>query len=107
MCMMRRISPRSRITPGSHSGAGTAPRNLLFHLFGLDLACYDWEYRAAGGADRARLAHLAHWPQAVDAATRRSTRSAPVAAALLDSVQAWRHDPAYALEAGSTAPGGA
>jgi hypothetical protein len=63
-------------------------RNPLFHLFGLDLACYDREYAPLAERDRARLAHLAHWPQAVDAAIAALDQvSAPVAAALLDSVK--------------------
>jgi hypothetical protein len=63
-------------------------RNPLFHLFGLDLACYDREYAPRAERDRARLAHLAHWPQAVDAAIAALDHvSAPVAAALLDSMK--------------------
>ena len=63
-------------------------RNPLYHLFGLDLACYDREYAPQADRDRARLAHLARWPQAVDAAIAALDQvSAPVAASLLDSVK--------------------
>ena len=63
-------------------------RNPLYHLFGLDLACYDRGYAPEADRDRARLAHLAHWPQAVDAAIAALDQvSAPVAASLLDSVK--------------------
>src|SRR5215470_8415099 len=63
-------------------------RNPLFHLFGLDLACYDREYAPQAERDRARLAHLGHWPQAVDAAVAALDQvSAPVAASLLDSMK--------------------
>jgi hypothetical protein len=63
-------------------------RNPLYHLFGLDLACYDRDYAPQAERDRARLAHLARWPQAVDAAIAALDQvSAPVAAALLDSVK--------------------
>ena len=63
-------------------------RNPLYHLFGLDLACYDREYAPQPDRDRARLAHLARWPQAVDAAVAALDQvSAPVAASLLDSVK--------------------
>src|SRR5262249_45943751 len=63
-------------------------RNPLYHLFGLDLACYDREYAPQADRGRARLAHLALWPQAVDAAISALDQvSAPVAASLLDSVK--------------------
>jgi hypothetical protein len=62
--------------------------NPLFHLAGLDLACYDREYAPAAERDRARAAHLAAWPAAIDAALAALDRvSAPVAAALLDGVR--------------------
>jgi hypothetical protein len=38
------------------------------HLGNLDLACYDRDYAPAAERDRARAAHLAAWPQAIDAA---------------------------------------
>jgi hypothetical protein len=63
-------------------------RNPLFHLAGLDLACYDRDYAPQADRDRARLSHLAHWPQAVDAAIAAlDLVSAPVAAALLDGIK--------------------
>jgi len=63
-------------------------RNPLLHLFGLDLACYDRDYAPQAERDRALLAHLAGWPQAVDAAVAALDQvSAPVAAALLDGIR--------------------
>jgi Bacterial protein of unknown function (DUF885) len=62
--------------------------NPLFHLFGLDLACYDRDYAPQADRDRARIAHLAGWPQAVDSAVAALDRvSAPTATALLAGVQ--------------------
>jgi hypothetical protein len=58
-------------------------RNPLIHLGGLDLACYDRDYAPRADRDRARLDHLAAWPQAVDAALESLDRvTAPVATAL-------------------------
>jgi Bacterial protein of unknown function (DUF885) len=63
-------------------------RNPLFHLFALDLACYDRDYAPQAERDSARLSHLAHWPQAVDAAIAALDQvSAPVAVALLDGIK--------------------
>src|SRR5499427_5579067 len=63
-------------------------RNPLIHLTGLDLACYDRDYGPQADRDRARLSHLARWPQAVDAAiTSLDLMSAPVAAALLGGIK--------------------
>src|SRR5215468_7440170 len=63
-------------------------RNPLYHLFGLDLACYDREYAPQADRDRARLAHLARWPQAVDAAIAAlDLVSAPVAVALQEGIR--------------------
>ncbi len=42
--------------------------NPYFHIGNLDLACYDREYAPQPDRDRARAAHLAAWPAAVDAA---------------------------------------
>jgi Bacterial protein of unknown function (DUF885) len=62
--------------------------NPLFHLFGLDLACYDRDYAPQADRDRARIAHLARWPQAVDSAVAALDRvSAPTATALLAGVR--------------------
>jgi hypothetical protein len=58
-------------------------RNPLIHLGGLDLACYDRDYAPEADRDQARLAQLAAWPQAIDAAVAALDQvSAPVAAAL-------------------------
>jgi hypothetical protein len=58
-------------------------RNPLIHLGGLDLAGYDRDYAPQAERDRARLEHLAGWPQAVDAALAALDRvSAPAATAL-------------------------
>ncbi len=63
-------------------------RNPLFHLFALDLACYDRNYAAQADRDRARLSHLARWPQAVDAAVAAlDLVSAPTATALLAGIR--------------------
>jgi uncharacterized protein DUF885 len=63
-------------------------KNPLLHLFGLDLACYDRDYAPLADRDRARLAHLSRWPQAIDAAVAALDQvSAPVAAALLDGIK--------------------
>ncbi len=63
-------------------------RNPLLHLSGLDLACYDRDYAPQADRDRARLEHLAGWPQAVDAALAALDRvSAPVAAAMMTGIR--------------------
>ena len=63
-------------------------RNPLVHLSGLDLACYDRDYAPQADRDRARLEHLAAWPQAVDAALAALDRvSAPVAAAMMTGIR--------------------
>jgi Bacterial protein of unknown function (DUF885) len=63
-------------------------RNPLIHLGGLDLACYDRDYAPQEERDRARLAQLAAWPQAVDAAvTALDQVSAPVATALASGIE--------------------
>ena len=56
--------------------------NPLIHLSGLDLASYDRDYAPQADRDQARLAQLAAWPQAVDAAVAALDQvSAPVATA--------------------------
>ena len=63
-------------------------KNPLLHLSGLDLACYDRDYAPQADRDRARLTHLGHWPQAIDAAVAALDQlSAPVAAALLAGIK--------------------
>jgi hypothetical protein len=63
-------------------------RNPLLHLSGLDLASYDRDYAPREDRDRARLEHLAAWPQAVDAALAALDRvSAPVAASMMTGIQ--------------------
>jgi hypothetical protein len=42
--------------------------NPYFHIGNMDLACYDREYAPRADRERARAAHLAAWPDAVDAA---------------------------------------
>ncbi len=62
--------------------------NPLPHLSGLDLACYDRAYAPQADRDRARLEHLAAWPQAVDAALAALDRvSAPVATAMMTGIR--------------------
>jgi hypothetical protein len=63
-------------------------RNPMPHMSGLDLACYDREYAPEQQRDRARIAHLAAWPEAIDVAIDTLDRlSAPVAAALADGIR--------------------
>jgi Bacterial protein of unknown function (DUF885) len=63
-------------------------RNPLIHLAGLDLACYDRDYAPEAERDQARLAQLAAWPQAIDAAVAALDQvSAPVATALAGGIQ--------------------
>ena len=63
-------------------------RSLWPHLDGLDLACYDRDYAPAQQRDRARLEHLAAWPDAVDSALAALDRlSSPVATAMLAGVR--------------------
>jgi Bacterial protein of unknown function (DUF885) len=63
-------------------------RNPLPHMSGLDLSCYDREYAPLAQRDIARKAHLAAWPEAIDAAIAALDRlSAPVAAALGDGIR--------------------
>jgi len=60
-------------------------RNPLLHLGELDLACYDRDYAPAAELATARLAHLAHWPDAVDNAIAALDQvSAPMAKALTE-----------------------
>ena len=62
--------------------------NPMPHLSGLDLSCYDRDYAPPQQRDSARRAHLAQWPQAVDAAIAALDRlSAPVAQALAGAVR--------------------
>lgn len=63
-------------------------RDPLVHLGNLELACYDREYAPADERERARLEHLAAWPDAVDMAVEALDRvAAPVADALLPAVR--------------------
>jgi len=62
--------------------------NPLPHIQNLDVCCYDREYAPESQRHRAREAHLAQWPAAVDASLE-SLRAvpAPVAGALVGSVR--------------------
>jgi hypothetical protein len=63
-------------------------RNPMYHLDELDLACYDKDYAPAPARDAARAAHLAAWPQVIDAAcTSLDAVPAPVAASLLGGIR--------------------
>ena len=63
-------------------------RNPLIHLGALDLACYDRDYAPQADRDQARLAQLAAWPQAIDAAVAALDQvSAPVATALVTGMR--------------------
>jgi hypothetical protein len=58
--------------------------NPLPHIDNLDLSCYDREYAPEGERARARAAHLAKWPDAIDASLESLDRvPAPVATALV------------------------
>jgi hypothetical protein len=58
------------------------------HLGNLDLACYDRDYAPQAERDAARLAHLAAWPDAIDAALAALDQvSAPVAEALSEAIR--------------------
>jgi len=63
-------------------------RNPILHMAGLELACYDREYAPHQQRDEARMAHLAGWPAAIDAAIESlDLLSAPVAAALTEGIR--------------------
>jgi hypothetical protein len=62
--------------------------NPLFHIGGLDLACYDRDYAPQAERDAAKAEHLTRWPAAADAATATLDQvSAPVAQSLLGAVR--------------------
>ena len=62
--------------------------NPAVHLANLDLACYDREYAPGPQREAARRAHLAAWPDAVDAALESlDAVPAPVADALVPAVR--------------------
>ncbi len=63
-------------------------RNPAYHVFELDLACYDRDYAPAAERDAAKARHIAAWPAVVDAAIISLDRvSAPVAEAMLASIR--------------------
>ena len=72
----------------AEAGAGILQWNPLPHIQNLDLSCYDREYAPEPQRRRAREAHLAQWPGAVDASLE-SLRAvpAPVAGALVRAVR--------------------
>jgi hypothetical protein len=58
--------------------------NPLPHLFNLDLSCYDREYAPEADRQAAKRAHLARWPEAIDASLESlDAIPAPVAEALV------------------------
>jgi hypothetical protein len=62
--------------------------NPLPHIQNLDLSCYDREYAPEPQRRRAREAHLARWPEAVDASLESlQAVPAPVAGALTGAVR--------------------
>jgi hypothetical protein len=62
--------------------------NPLVHVDAMDLSCYDREYAPAAERAEAQAAHLAAWPDAVDAACESLDRvPRPVAEALLPAVR--------------------
>ena len=67
--------------------AGILRWNPLPHIQNLDVSCYDREYAAEPQRRRAREAHLAQWPGAVDASLESlQAVPAPVAGALIRTV---------------------
>ena len=63
-------------------------RDPLLHLGGLDLACYDREYAPAADRAKARRAHVALWPAAIEIAVQTlDAVPAPVAESLLPAVR--------------------
>jgi hypothetical protein len=72
----------------AEAGAGVLQWNPLPHVQNLDLSCYDREYAPEPQRRRAREAHLAQWPEAVDASLESlQAVPAPVADALLPAVR--------------------
>jgi len=68
--------------------AGFLQWNPLPHLENLDLSCYDREYSPEPDRRRARAAHLAQWPEAIDASLESlHAIPAPVASALEPAVR--------------------
>jgi hypothetical protein len=62
--------------------------NPLPHIQNLDLSCYDREYAPERQRRRAREAHLAQWPEAIDASLESlQAIPAPVADALVGTVK--------------------
>jgi len=62
--------------------------NPLEHISNLDLACYDREYAPAEERTQARAAHVAGWPDAIEAAvTTLDAVPAPVAEATLGAAR--------------------
>ncbi len=65
-------------------GAAVHRWNPLVHIANLDVACYDRDYAPAEVRDQAKAAHLAKWPDAIDASLESlDATPAPVANALL------------------------
>jgi len=68
--------------------AETLRWNPLPHIQNLDLSCYDREYAPEPQRRRAREAHLARWPEAIDASLESlQAVPAPVAEALVRAVR--------------------
>src|ERR1700683_1688397 len=68
--------------------AGLLRWNPLPHMENLDVSCYDREYAPEPQRRRAREAHLAQWPEAVDASLESlQAVPAPVAGALAGAVR--------------------
>jgi hypothetical protein len=72
----------------AEAGAGVLRWNPLPHIQNLDLSCYDREYAPEAQRREAREAHLAQWPEAVDASLESlQAVPAPVAGALIGVVR--------------------
>jgi hypothetical protein len=72
----------------AEAGAKVLQWNPLPHIQNLDLSCYDREYAPEPQRRRAREAHLAQWPDAVDASLESlQAAPAPVADALVPAVK--------------------
>src|SRR5450755_1475736 len=72
----------------AEAGARVLQWNPLPHIQNLDLSCYDREYAPEPQRRRAREAHLAQWPEAVDASLESlQAVPAPVASALVGAAR--------------------
>jgi hypothetical protein len=81
----------SAMEAGAHASLSVIEQhrwNPIVHMMNLDLACYDREYAPAADRHRARIEHLAGWPEAIAGAIDSLDRvPAPVSKSLLTSAR--------------------